>query len=105
MCEFHIDGSVAEERRTGDHGVCAVAEDGGGSLDGTDAAANAAGKPPADIGDHHGVVAASFRGVEIDQLHPRKSGELADPDLGIGGFNRELLALHQLNDPAALEVD
>src|SRR4029453_8067886 len=104
-CELHVDGSIAKERRTGDHGVCAVAKDRGGSLDRTDAAADAAGEPAADIRDYRGVVALSFRRVEIDQLHPGKSGEPADPHFRIRRFNGELLALDELNDPAALEVD
>jgi len=85
--------------------VCAVAEDGSGPVDRTDATANAAGKPPADIGDHGDVIALSFGRVEIDQLHPGKPRELADPHLGIGRFDSELFALDQLNDPATLEVD
>ena len=51
------------------------------------------------------VVAAPMRGVEIDQLHARKARELARSRLGIGGFDRELLALHELDDVAVLEID
>jgi len=70
--EFHVDRSVAEERRTRDDGVCAVPEDRGRPLDRTDATAHTAGKPLADLRDHGGVVALAFGRVEIDQLHTGK---------------------------------
>jgi len=47
----------------------------------------------------------TLRGVEIDQLHAREPRELRNPQLGVGRFNRELLALDQLDNPAALKID
>jgi hypothetical protein len=70
-----------------------------------DAAADAAGEPAADVCDHHRVVTVSFGGVEVDQLHTWKPRESPDPDVGVGRLNRELVALHQLDDAAALEID
>src|SRR5690348_16543823 len=51
------------------------------------------------------VVALSFRRIEIDQLHPRKPGETGDPDLWVGRCDSEPLALDELHDAAALQVD
>ena len=80
-------------------------EDGLRAINRSDAAADAAGKPSADLRDHRGVVALPLGGVEIDQLHARESGELRDPHFGVGCLDRELLTLHELNDAPALEID
>ena len=45
------------------------------------------------------------RRVEVDQLHLWKLRELLDPAVEIVGGDGELVALHELNDAAALEVD
>src|SRR6266540_1274137 len=76
-----------------------------GAIDAPDAAADPAGQPAADVGDHRAVVAASARGVEVDQLHARKSREPCDPRLRARGFDGEPFALYELNDVALLQID
>ena len=43
-----------------------------GLVDAADAAADAAGKSPADPAHQRRVLATPARGIEVDQLHPRK---------------------------------
>ena len=43
--------------------------------------------------------------VEIDQLHLRRGREPRDPRIDVVGLDREPLALHELDDLAALEID
>ena len=46
-----------------------------------------------------------FRRVEIDQLHLGLAAQPLDPGVDVGGLDRQLLALHELDDAAALEID
>ena len=103
--EGDVDRAVAEERGAGDDGVRSGREHVLRALDAANTAADAAGQPPADGRDHRRVVAASTRGVEVDQLDARKAGEALDPRLGVGRFDGEPLALHELHDVAVLEID
>ena len=51
------------------------------------------------------VVAGALRRVEIDQLHLGKPAKPRDPRVDVGRLDRQPLALHELDDAAALEVD
>ena len=75
------------------------------AVDAPDAAADPAGEPCADRVDQRGVVPLTLCGVEVYELDPWEAGELENPRLGVRRFDGELLALHELNDVAALEVD
>jgi hypothetical protein len=103
--EDDVDRAVAEQRRAGDHRVRTQRQHRLRALDPTNAAADAAGQPAADVGDERGVVAAPARGVEIDQLHPREACEPRDPGLRARRLDRESFALHQLHHVPVLEVD
>ena len=69
------------------------------------AAGSAAGQTGADIRNHCFVVAGVLCRIQIDQLHLGEAGESVDPAIDIGGFNRKPLALHELDDPAALKIN
>ena len=75
------------------------------AADRADAAADAAGQPRGHLAHQRIVGPDAHRGVEIDQLNCGKPREPLDPAVEIVGFDRELLALHELNDLAALEID
>ena len=60
----------------------------------------------AQIDDHErAVVPGVLRRVQIDQLHFREPGEPRDPAVEVVGGHREMFALHELDDTAALEID
>ena len=71
-----------------------------------DAAADTAGQ----LGGRCGATSdslspASLRRVEVDQLDLRLAAQALDPGVDVAGLDRQLLALHELHDPAALQVD
>jgi hypothetical protein len=103
--EVEVDRPVAEERRADDDPVRAVGQYGLGAAHAPDTASDATGEPSTDRGYESGVVATAFRGVEIDELNPWKSGELPNPWLWIGGFDGQRLTLHQLDDVPVLKID
>ena len=70
-----------------------------------DAAADPAWQHAADVRDERVVVARPLRRVQVDQLHLRAAAEPGDPPVDVAGFDGEPLALHELDDPAPLEID
>ena len=98
-------GRAAEQAGAGDHRLRAGGDQLLGAPHAADAAADAAGQLRGDLPDERVVVAARHRGVEIDQLHFREFRELRDPAVEIVGRDGELVALDQLDDVAALEID
>ena len=60
---------------------------------------------PGDLADEREVVARAHRGVEIDDLHLRKALEAPDPAEDVLVPDGEPLALDELHDGAALEID
>ena len=70
-----------------------------------DAAADPAGKTGADRRDERLVRARVLRGIEVDELHLRISGEALDPAVDVARFDGQTLALHELHDSSALEID
>ena len=103
--ECRVDDTVSKERRARDDGVRAERNDLACALHAADPAADAAGKPAADGLHERAIVAPSACRIEIDELNAREARELRDPRLGIGLFDSQALALHQLYDMAVLEVD
>ena len=103
--EGEIGLSVLEERRPGDDLLRAGGEHVRGALDGADAAADAAGERRRDLPDEREVVAGAHRGIEIDHLHLRELREPAHPPEDVVVPDREPLALDELDDGAALEID
>ena len=63
------------------------------------------GSAPQMSRDEPGVLARPLGGVQIDQLHFRAAAEPRDPRVDVAGLDGEPLALHELDDPAALEID
>ena len=51
------------------------------------------------------VVAGAHRGVEVDDLHLREALEPPHPAKDVLVPDREPLALHELHDRAAFEID
>src|SRR5262249_51703720 len=94
-----------EERRSGNHLPGARGEDVVRAFDGADAAADAARDHACDLAQERLVVASSHGGVEIDHLHFRKLLEAPHPAEHIVVLYGEPLALDELDDGAALEID
>ena len=69
------------------------------------AAADLTGKRAAEPAHERVVAAAAHRGVQIDHLHQRKSGESRDPSVEIVRLEHEPLALLELDDAAVHEID
>ena len=102
--QVQVDRPALEERRREDHARGAELDELTGALGGPDAAADAAGQAGTDPRDDGFVRAGVLGRVEVDELHPGIAGEALNPALEIRGFNRQLLALHELDDAAALEI-
>ncbi len=103
--ERHVDRAVLEKRRREDHARGAERDECLRPFGRADAAADAAGEPSADGRDERLVRAGVLGGVEVDELHLGVAGEALDPPLDVAGLDREALALHELHDSAALEID
>src|SRR5206468_6386235 len=73
--------------------------------DGANAAADATRERPRDLPDEREIVAGVFCGVEVDHLHLREAGEPSHPAKHIVVFDREALALNELDDGAGLQID
>ena len=98
-----LDARVALMRDRG--GLMAEFEKRLRSLDGPHAAADTAAKLRADRRDERGVVAGVLRRVEIDELHVCKRRELRDPPGEVVARKSQPLALYELHDASALQVD
>ena len=70
-----------------------------------DAAADAARSRRADVAHERVVAAGADGGVEIDQLQLRERARSGDPLVEVGVFEREPLALDELDDLAVAEID
>ena len=100
-----VGDTVLEERRSDDHFLGADRAELDRALGRADAAADLAGQPRADVANQVIVRARAHRGVEVDDVDAGKPGEPLDPVVEIGCFDGELLALDELDDLAALEID
>ena len=100
-----IGDAVLEQRRADDHFLRADRAQLGRALGRTDAAADLAGQARADLANQMIVRARVHGGVEVDDVDPAKPGETLDPVVEIRRFDGELLALNELDDLAALEID
>src|SRR4029077_6869685 len=103
--EVEVGLAVLEQRRAGDDLSSSGGQDLRGALDGSNTAADAACQARRDAPHDGDVVAACHRRIEIDDLHLREALEPLHLLLYVRVANRELLALNQLDDGAALEVD
>lgn len=73
--------------------------------DAADASSNLTGKPPAYPANQPVVVAFRLGRVEVDELYALRPGETPDPCVDVARRERQVLALNELHDPAALEID
>ena len=103
--EGEVGPTVAEERRADDDVRRAGVEHLAGAIDGADPAANATGPRPAGVPDQRVVAARSDRRVEIDQLQLGEAGEPRNPPVEVRVLERQPLALHELHDLLAAQVD
>ena len=103
--EVQIHCAVTEEGRADNDRVGTAIEHGVRALDASDAPSDATGKAGANRGHERRVIAVPFGGIQIDQLHTRKTRESHDPRLGIRRFDRERFALHELHNAPALQID
>ncbi len=94
-----------EERRPDDDRLRAGFEQVLGAADGSNAAADAARQLRCDLAHQRVVGPDAHRGVEVDQLNLGKLREALDPAVEIVGLDGELLALNELDDFPALEID
>ena len=103
--EGEIRPAAAEQRRADDDRRRAVVEHGPCAFDAADPAADAAGELRGDM-PHQRIVGARAQGrVEVDQLHAREPLEPAHPGCDVVRRERRPLALDELHDLAALEID
>src|SRR5439155_9183546 len=97
--------SILEERRAGDDLLRAGGKHVLRAIEGADAASDAARDCAGDLPHDREVVATVQRRVQIDDLHFREALEPAHPAKDVIVLDREPLALHELHDGAALEID
>ena len=103
--KIQIEPALAEERGAHDDFDRSGLAERSGPSEAPDAAPHAAGEPAADLPDE-GVVRTRLEGaVEIDELHARVLRESRHPRKHIVARHGEPLALDELNDLAALEID
>ena len=103
--ELDIDAAIPEQGRT-ENDFCRAERQGSlRTFDGPDAAADPAGKRSTDVRDERFVAAGTLSRIEIDQLNLRVVRKSPHPRLDIIRLDRQTLALHELHDPAALEID
>ena len=69
------------------------------------AAADPARQRRGDVAHQRVVVAQRHRRIEVDQLDHREAAEAVNPAVHVGGFQGQRLALDELDDPPALEID
>src|SRR5688572_7238257 len=98
-------GGAAKQTGAGDHSLCAGGNQLLGASHAADAAADAARQLLCDTFDELVVVPARHRGVEIDELYLRELLEFRNPAVEIVGRDGEFVALNELDDTSALEVD
>src|SRR5688500_14903105 len=98
-------GGAAKQTGAGDHSLCARGDQLLGALPAAEAAADAARSCLCDRLDGLVVVPARHRGVEIDELYRRELVEFRNPAVEIVGRDGEFVALNELDDTSALEVD
>ena len=103
--ELEIRLPVAKQRRADDDMRRASRQDVQCAPERADAAADATRSRRADVPNERVVASGANRGVEVDQLQLRERREAADPRVEVGVFEGETLALDELNDFAAAEVD
>ena len=100
-----VGDAVLEQRRSDDDLSRADRAELDRALGRAHAAADLAGQPRADLANEMIVRARAHGRVEVDDVDAPKPGEPLDPVVEIGRLDGELLALNQLDDLAALEID
>ena len=103
--ELDVDRAVLEERGREDDARGSERDERLRPFGRADAAADPAGKAGADRRDERLVRARVLGGIEVDELHLRVTGEALDPAVDVARLDGQALALHELDDPAALEID
>src|SRR5688572_33293022 len=98
-------GGAAKQTGAGDHGLGAGGNQLLGASHAADAAADAARQLLGNAFDELVVVPARHGGVEIDELHLRELLESRNPAVEIVGRDGELVALNELDDTSALEIN
>src|SRR5262245_8977408 len=97
--------AVLEKGGARDDLLCASRQDVARAFGGPHAAADPAGQGRSDAPYDRQVVSDVHGGVEVDHLHLRKTLESRHPGEDVVVAYRQLLALNELDDGAALQVD
>ena len=75
------------------------------TLDGANAAAHLDGQPFGNLLDECGVIALAHRCIQVDQLYEWKTREALDPVFKVIEGEAEFLALHELDDAPAQQIN